>query len=158
MKDVVGCHGNNGGARGDSGERTTGASDVNVGVGQRRLRVDSVLRRHSNRSQQVLIQRAAEAQVLGFSNDLVEARGHDEEGRGGLMSSRCGGGREVVALQDVLVLRRALVELVVLPSDVGNLKHVTQHVSSCRNDGGAQFTKSCKHSTSRRNFHFTILI
>lgn len=62
---------------------------------------------------------------------LVEPRGHDEEGCRGLMSSRCSGGRQVVALQNILVLRLALVELVVLSSDSGHLEHVTQHLSSC---------------------------
>lgn len=47
------------------------------------------------------------------------------------MSSRCARGRQVVALQDVLVLGLALVELVVLPSDSGHLKHVTKNLSSC---------------------------
>lgn len=62
---------------------------------------------------------------------LVEPRGHDEERRRGLVSSRGGRGRQVVALQDVLILGLALVELVVLPSDSGHLKHVTQNLSSC---------------------------
>lgn len=47
------------------------------------------------------------------------------------MSSRCSGGRQVVALQNVLVLRLSLVELVVLASDTGHLEHITQHLSSC---------------------------
>lgn len=62
---------------------------------------------------------------------LVEPRGHDEERRGGLVSSRCGRGRQVVALQDILVLGLALVEVVVLPADRGDLKDVAQHLSGC---------------------------
>lgn len=63
---------------------------------------------------------------------LVEPRGHDEESGGGLMSSRCRRGRQVVALQNILVLRFALVEIVVLSPDAGHLEHVAQHLSSCR--------------------------
>lgn len=62
---------------------------------------------------------------------LVEPGGHDEEGCRGLVSSRRGRGGQVVALQDVLILGLALVELVVLPSNSGHLKHVPQNVSSC---------------------------
>lgn len=62
---------------------------------------------------------------------LVEPWGHDEESRRGLMSPRRGWGRQVVALQDILVLGLALVELVVFSSDAGHLEHVAQHVSSC---------------------------
>lgn len=47
------------------------------------------------------------------------------------MSSRCSRGRQVVGLQNVLILRLALVELVVLPSDRGDLEHIAQHLSSC---------------------------
>lgn len=65
---------------------------------------------------------------------LVEAWGHDEKGCRGLMSSRCSWGRQVVALQNILVLRLALVKLIVLSSDGGHLKHITQHLSSCMKD------------------------
>ena len=47
------------------------------------------------------------------------------------MSSRCSGGRQVVALQDILVFRLALVEVVVLSSDAGQLEHIAQLLSSC---------------------------
>lgn len=62
---------------------------------------------------------------------LVEPWGHDEESCRGLMSSRCSCGWQIVALQNILVLRLALVELVVLSSDAGHLEHVAQHLSSC---------------------------
>lgn len=62
---------------------------------------------------------------------LVQARRHDEEGGRGLMSSRRSRGRQVVALENILVLRLALVEVVVLSSDCGHLEHVAQHLSSC---------------------------
>lgn len=62
---------------------------------------------------------------------LVEAWGHDEESCRGLMSSRCSGGRQVVALQDILILRLSLVEVVVFSSDAGHLEHVAQRLSSC---------------------------
>ena len=61
---------------------------------------------------------------------LVQARGHDEESRRGLVTSGGCRGRQVVALQDLLVLRLALVKLIVLTSDTGHLKHVPQHLPS----------------------------
>lgn len=51
------------------------------------------------------------------------------------MSSRCSRGRQVVALQDVLVLRLALVELIVLAPDSRHLKQIAQHLSGCKGEG-----------------------
>lgn len=73
--------------------------------------------------------------ILIVCSHLVKPWGHDEESCRGLMSSWCSRGWQVVALQNVLILRLALVEVVVLSSDSGHLKHVSQHLSSC-NQGG----------------------
>lgn len=42
-QDVVGCHGEDWGSCWDTGERTTGSSNVNVGVWQRCVRVHTML-------------------------------------------------------------------------------------------------------------------
>lgn len=43
-QDVVGCHGKDGGSCWDTGERTAGPSDVNVGIRQRCVRIHTMLR------------------------------------------------------------------------------------------------------------------
>lgn len=131
-EDVVGCHGEDGGSCWDPWERTAGPGDVNVGVRQRGLRVHTVLEYklyklitlNSSYLQSYII-------IMTKCEHLVEPRGHDEESCRGLMPARCSGGRQVVALQNVLVLRLSLVELVVLSSDCGHLEHIAQRLSSC---------------------------
>lgn len=68
---------------------------------------------------------------MTVGENLVEARGHDEESCRGLMSSGCSWRWKVVALQNILVLRLAFVEIVVLPPDTWHLEQISQHLSSC---------------------------
>lgn len=51
------------------------------------------------------------------------------------MSSGCSRGWQVVTLQNVLILRLALMELVVFSSDPGHLENISKHLSSCSQDG-----------------------
>lgn len=50
------------------------------------------------------------------------------------MSSRSSGGRQVVGLENILVLRFTLVEIIVLSPDTGHLEHVAQNVSGCKTE------------------------
>lgn len=133
--DVVGCHGEDGGSSGNTREWTTGTRDVHVGVRQRSVGIHTVLRdkEHIMESTTSLPVSAERARRRSCEH-LVQPRGHDEERRRGLVSSGRGRRGQVVALQDVLVLRLALVELVVLPPDSGHFEDVAQNLSSCTTD------------------------